>query len=1358
MSIPLASPLIAQEVYVPPELETWKDWVLEAHPDINCPLNDVTAGRLPCIWMSEIDFRLTKGDQDRLDFRIEGHANAAGYLELPIGDARPVEVEVNRKPARIGLAGDIARVYLDQDPFVVTGRMYFDRAPRTIDIPQGAAIVKLSIDGQNVAVPKIENGKLWLTPQERDRASENSLRLDVYRRLIDGIPQTLETRIRLTADGMDRIESLGKPIFDEFRVVKVTADVPVQLANDGSVRVQVARGIAWITIFATSLRTVDEFKPVANGSHWPASEIWVFESDPQHRTVEVQGALPIDPMLVDSPFGSAPTYQVDIGESLRLTNERRGNPHPKPALFNIMRQIWLAFDGSSLIVADSIAADIQTETRLSADYDLGSVKVDGVKRLVTVLAREPRAESGIALRPSERQIEAVSMLNSRHEIAANGWSVEADSLAIDMHIPPGWKLLWTRGVDSVQGSWASAWWNLWDIFISVLIVAIAYRVGGIPVAGVVFVAILLSFQEYPEPALGWLLLGLLLLLDRQLRSERAKQVVQIFYWALMVPIAVATIYVAASNVRQAVYPQLDDIFSSDQIMGANLSPTASKLIDLSEHDMAFIQSAPARSTVQERKTVVNERLAATKAVDVPQSSTGVAVQTGPGKPDWHWDTARFRWSGPVSKDQRIGLTFLPPPATRLVFALIAVLHLVVLFIFVVAKARESEWIPRWLSKVLPALLLSATAMSTSAAFPEGRLLAELEERLTASPECLPGCASLERATLSMASADKLTLELVYLSAANVAVPLPKTEPYTTLKEATRDGLSQPLLLGESGTMFVQIPKGQTQFRLQYDLNELYDIVLSFPLEPATIAYQICCWVIKEDVDANVHRILLQRQPDHVEMVELAASSYQFQHQVVVQRELDLAFEPSAVTTVRIDNDRSENVSIAIPLLPGETVVSEQIEVQDQHAVINVSPDTSHVSWRSTLSLNDALELVAPTHNRWVELWLVHGSDFWHFESRGVTPSRTTQNATLFKPRVGESLTLHLTRPVPAPGDTVSVKQIRLATSPGIRAMTTSLTLKIDASVVDDVTLNLPPDSSVEVLTLNGEEQPLGVTSTVKLPIAHGENYYTVEWRNETGLTWLYRTPQVTLNRDARNIQLAVTLPRNRWIMLLGGPSIGSAVLFWGVVLVTVLVALTLTFLPKFPLTKLDAVLVAVGATLANIWALIFVVLWIVGIWWRSRSTLALLQQSSYRLVQLGLVLLAVIGILALFITVLNALFTAPDMFIESSPLIGNVSYVSAAAQSLNWFADQSRGELPTAWVISLPFWLYQLAMLAWSLWLVFALSKWVRATFVTLNQPSFWFVNDRDEETRDNLQDADDERNDDTPTIASEEDHSKDTR
>jgi hypothetical protein len=74
------------------------------------------------------------------------------------------------------------------------------------------------------------------------------------------------------------------------------------------------------------------------------------------------------------------------------------------------------------------------------------------------------------------------------------------------------------------------------------------------------------------------------------------------------------------------------------------------------------------------------------------------------------------------------------------------------------------------------------------------------------------------------------------------------------------------------------------------------------------------------------------------------------------------------------------------------------------------------------------------------------------------------------------------------------------------------------------------------------------------------------------------------------------------------------------------------------------------------------------------------------------------------------------LYSEVSP--GVPQRIAGAGQSfggLSWFTDQSANQLPSAWVLSVSLWWYKAAMLAWALWLAFALTRWLPFAWRALN-------------------------------------------
>jgi hypothetical protein len=62
----------------------------------------------------------------------------------------------------------------------------------------------------------------------------------------------------------------------------------------------------------------------------------------------------------------------------------------------------------------------------------------------------------------------------------------------------------------------------------------------------------------------------------------------------------------------------------------------------------------------------------------------------------------------------------------------------------------------------------------------------------------------------------------------------------------------------------------------------------------------------------------------------------------------------------------------------------------------------------------------------------------------------------------------------------------------------------------------------------------------------------------------------------------------------------------------------------------------------------------------------------------------------------------------------------ASGGTLSWFVDRAADQLPSAGVLSVSLWWYKLAMLAWALWLSFALTRWTGWAWQVYSRDGLW--------------------------------------
>jgi hypothetical protein len=99
------------------------------------------------------------------------------------------------------------------------------------------------------------------------------------------------------------------------------------------------------------------------------------------------------------------------------------------------------------------------------------------------------------------------------------------------------------------------------------------------------------------------------------------------------------------------------------------------------------------------------------------------------------------------------------------------------------------------------------------------------------------------------------------------------------------------------------------------------------------------------------------------------------------------------------------------------------------------------------------------------------------------------------------------------------------------------------------------------------------------------------------------------------------------------------------------------------------------------------------------------------MLQLVLVGWTGVALLVLVWAIRQGLLGLPDM---------QVSGNGSSGLLLRWYQDRSADALPSAWMISVPLFLYRLAMLAWALWLARTLVAWLRWGWESFSHDGIW--------------------------------------
>jgi len=1287
MGLVLAAPSGAQQV--PPPLRDWQDWVLHEVPAHACPRLAHAPGEgeaWQCAWPGRL---VLVADADGGQFTLDAHADAPAWIALP-GDVRywPQQVRLDGQPAVVLEREEQPMVRVSPGDHRLQGLLPWSARPGRLQVPEAIGLVDLTLEGKPVARLQRDGDELTLGEAAAAQRMADALSLRVDRRLADGLPATLETRLS----------------FDEL---------PARLESDGRLRVQLKPGRWTVTLDARASAPLARVAITLPPAPWPRQEIWSYADDPDLRGSHAEGqATDAAQAGVPGEWRELPAFVMDGQATLNVQpGERGAGRHDR---LRLSRRLWLDFDGKGLAVDDRLQGELHRQRlEVDAPWQLRRAEQDGDPLLVS---RGKDGRSGVEVRSEQLDFGAGLRVPARGALPVTGWNVPLERIDATLQLPPGYRLLGAPGADSSPDSWIARW-SLLDVFGVALIALLAGRLLGWPWA--LLAAGFLALAQHESGAPRWtlaLLLALALLL-RALPEGRLRRTANLAALASFVLAALWTLSFTATQLQYALHPQLQ---MSDRGAEVRYAPAASlenvqpppKIVSQSAPPGLPLPppppSAPAVAEALSSITVTATRL----APDMTGESHAL-IQAGNGTPDWSIGSSyRLGWSGPVTPQQTMRLVIAP----AWLLSLLRVL-MVVLLAALLARLLPfllAPWRGRWQGGrgVASTALLAMALLPWHAhaqALPSQPLLDQLRQRLVEAPACSPSCANLPQARVVLAG-DTLDLTMQAHAGATVALPLPATT--LPLVAVTVDGRPGVLARRDDDQLWLRLEPGVHELALRYRLDGIDSARLRFALAPERVTLQADGWTA-DGLDAD--RLLgdslaFDRQRAAAAGGQVGGPAQDFPPYVRLTRRLVLGNEWMVQNEAERIAPEAGGFSVTLPLLPGEHPLGGDAPVRDGRIQLAFNADTDSVTWSSRLDRTARLQLTAPALGERAEAWEVDAAPMWHVEASGVPAS--AGDLPRFQPLPGEQLTLAFTQPAAVEGGTLAFDQVASRSTIGERATETTLQMQARSTRGGEHALGLPAGAELLQASRDGERLSLAVRNgTLSLPLLPGTHRYELRLRESGGTALRTRSPAIALHAPAANLDTSLQLPQDRWVLWAWGPGAGPAVLYWAQLIVLLAAAWLLSRYAPTPLRFRHWLLLGLGFSAFAWSAYAVVVAWLILLGLRARAAVASWRAGPFDLMQIGLVLLTAIALSVLVAAVPGGLLGQPDM---------HVAGMGSSALQLHWFADRSADALPRAGVFSLPLWTYKLAMLAWALWLANALIGWLRWGFQAWSQGGYW--------------------------------------
>jgi hypothetical protein len=618
-------------------------------------------------------------------------------------------------------------------------------------------------------------------------------------------------------------------------------------------------------------------------------------------------------------------------------------------------------------------------------------------------------------------------------------------------------------------------------------------------------------------------------------------------------------------------------------------------------------------------------------------------------------------------------------------------------------------------------------------WPDEAQLAQLRDRAWPAAPCENQCADIPRAWLQ-ATPTGVQLRLEVHALAPVSVPLPGPAGAWQAAFSSTGPTPPPLRRDDQGQLWASLPAGLHTLTLQARDEGAASLSLALPMPIRHLQSQLQGWSLS-GLDprglASAGLVLNRTSPTTARTPQEEAAAQNQPSQallpfVQIERSVSLGLQWSVRTQIRRISPSRQPVQVRYQLLPGESMTDPTVTTGQGHAMVTLgtdAPDEGLVI-ESALEPTPSLSFHSNPAPQQVEVWRVRASPSWHATwpmASGSSPKPAApppsqwftdgQWEPVWHPWPGESLQLQITRPKGVPGQTFTIDGLHTELTAGAEATDVRVVLNLRTSLGGNHRLTLPDGVEWLGAELQGTALPVRpVGAQLVVPMVPGQHQLVLRWREPRGMGSWYRTTHWQPGSSGVNETLLLQVPQDRVVLALGGSRMGPAVLLWGPLLVLAALAWWLGKIPGLPMKGSGWLLLMLGLGPVSLWHPLLVLGWLLLLYARGQWV-EKLGPRPFKAVQLVIALGAPVVALLLLDALRTGLLGYPNLMVAGH---------QSSAHSLNWLFDRFQTHTHSAWVVSMPVWLYRLLMLAWALWLASALLGWIRWAWERFTVAGLW--------------------------------------
>jgi len=1348
LSIVLTSNSFATPTYYPDSLAEWAQWIRTKNPSWGCAAGK-EAERI-CNFPSTLTYTVsTQG----ASFVLSGEMLAPGEIPIP-GSSQAIPTNLSLEPnGYLHQKEGTLFARMPVGPFTIKGEFPHLTNTTVLPVPDTIGLVSIHPAPKEVTIGR-RDGTIRL--DERSTAHNlDSLVISVSRRLTDGSPMQLETLINLSVSGRSRMLTLGSVLPQEALPVDLRSPLPAQVTSEGLLSLQIRQGQHTVAITSVLPATTSSLLFKGGQSDvWPKTETFAFSARPAFRSLQLTGgeSLHAEAATIPSEWRQDAVFTIQSDATIKFEEISRGEQNTPLPQLNLRRELWLSFDGNRIAQKDTLTGTAGRANRLNvlSGNEVGRIIANGSPVLIT---KSPGSDlRGVEIRDQQVNLTAIGSQSSASPLLTHGWEMTMASVQGILNLPPAWQLIAIGGASTVSGAWIDSW-SLLDLFICILIIVASRTIVNTGAAVILGLMLVLTHAEFLAPKMliihllillawrhtisvnesvwdrlnkallvatcgAWLLqaltfgkLQLTQLLFPQLQAgTRYRTIIQqlavavdssITTWPLML-VALGAIVIAVYYISKGTSTKSYILRTIGMLilLGGTISPILGLVVFSTV--VQYPRSAPPPSSFEMNDSASflssSSENYAQKAEEsiVAQNRTFFEdknLAAGPALPTWRWKQYQFSVSGPVSPSSTLNIIALPPLWTRVLSAL-RIIVVTVLAVILLRKVRLA------LSPLLLLLILYA-GKPAMADFPPSEILQDLENQLQKEICSGAECGTAESLVLAMED-NILSLAMEVSSQGRTTRLLPG--PISTFLPISVlvDGEAAQLRRDDTDHLNVLVPDGRHQIKASLSVppGDSFTLTIPAPL-PLYTTVKAPEWTYSGVSVSGVAQSSIEFNrisgDNHTSIRPSLLGNW-----VAVSRTLYLAEQFSVMTVVRRIGDASKPLTIQIPLLDRERILSGAVEPSKDMVSIDFPAGQSEVHYNSSLPIAGSLTFTSPKIPHFAEDWRVQCSPLIHCTISGVPYLVLDQ--PVFTPFPGESLAIEITHLESISGEPLSIDEVSHSFywSSSLVSGTVLATARVTQQ--SNLTVTVPVNTTIKSVTMDGMatgSKVIDERTAIALPPGDHSVAIAYELANNPAIT--FTLPSISLSVPSNNIAVTGTPSPDRWIIWTGGGLFGPSVVYWGKLIGVVTLCATLSIIGILKLSPGSAAFLGIGLA-----SLPMITLWIPLLWLGLLKKFSALQPQNtghkWGLISIT-ALLALVSLFLLYHIVEIGLLLDPPMLIAGA---------NSTSTNLRWIFDTTPGALPSPWIISLPMWTWRVFSLVWATWLVVGMMRWIKETITCM--------------------------------------------